>query len=115
MTSGITLLDEAVVRRVLSEILDARLGPILAAIERATRPVHGSELLTRDQLAAYLKVDQRTLRRLEREGALPRPARIGGRIDRWLQVDVDRWLESGAPALPLRKRAGSVSANRRSP
>lgn len=111
MTAGVTLLDEAVVRRVLGELLADRLAPLVAAIERVTRPADASGLLSRDQLADYLQVDRRTLQRLEREGALPRPLRIAGRIDRWRQQDIDAWLQSGAPALPARRRAGSVSAN----
>jgi predicted DNA-binding transcriptional regulator AlpA len=115
VNAPVTLIDEAATRRILAELLTERLTPLVAAIERATRTPDARGLLDRDQLAAYLQVDVRTLRRLEREGAIPRPARIGGRIDRWRQGDIDAWLESGAPPLPQRKRSGSVTANRRSP
>jgi predicted DNA-binding transcriptional regulator AlpA len=110
VTAGITILDEATARRLLGELLDEKLTPIIVAIEHTARPADAAGLLDRKQLAAFLQIDERSLRRLEREGAIPRPARIGGRIDRWRRSDIDRWLESGAPALPSRRRAGSVSA-----
>lgn len=111
MTGPIAVLDEATLRRIVGEELDARFTPVIVAIGRTTRHPDAPRLLDRAQLAAVLQVDPRTLRRLEREGALPRPARIGGRIERWLWSDIERWLESGAPPLPARRRAGSCVTN----
>ena len=110
MTVPITVLDEDTLRRILGEELDARLDRIRAATVPATAN-DAPGLLTREQLAERLQLDVRTLRRLEREGAVPRPVRIGDRIARWRRADIDTWLESGAPPLPQRKRAGSVSTH----
>jgi predicted DNA-binding transcriptional regulator AlpA len=50
-----------------------------------------SPLLTREEMAALVRVDLRTLRRLELAGDVPDAIHIGG-AKRWKRADVDSWL-----------------------
>jgi excisionase family DNA binding protein len=61
------------------------------ASERSAR---SSELLDAHELAATLKVDVRTARRLARSGAIPSALRIGSAL-RWRRADIDAWLANG--------------------
>lgn len=98
MSAPDTPLTEDALRRIIGEELDRRL-------ERLAPP---SELLTREQLVALLGISDRTLARLLHERAVPLPAKLGGRIERWRRDAIDRWLDSGAPPFRSRPKAGSV-------
>jgi hypothetical protein len=53
-------------------------------------------LLTRDDLAATLRVDIRTLDRLRSAGRLPAPDIVLSRSPRWLPGTIEAWLAQEA-------------------
>lgn len=57
---------------------------------------HCPQLLTVDDLAALLKVSNRTVWRMRSAGQLPNPIRIGGGV-RWRQPEIEAWIEQGCP------------------
>lgn len=56
-------------------------------------------LLTIRELAAILKISQRSIWRLVSSGKLIQPLHIGGSI-RWRQDEVLKWIEKGCPGMP---------------
>ncbi len=50
------------------------------------------QLITEGELATFLRVDPRTVRRLEQSGELPRAKRFGG-CKRWDANEIGDWLE----------------------
>jgi len=48
------------------------------------------------EVARLLSLSERTVRRLDQEGKLPRPVRIGGSV-RWRLEEIQAWLHSGCP------------------
>ena len=48
------------------------------------------------QLAEYLAVSLRHVRRMDADGLLPEPLRLG-RCVRWLKTTIDAWLAAGCP------------------
>lgn len=54
-----------------------------------------SEILTIDELAAYLKISKSTLYKLVREGKIP--SQKVGRHWRFKKTAIDRWLEDREP------------------
>ena len=68
----------------LDELVDER-----GAVERDHDDA--PELLTPADLAALLRVDQRTLRELRHEPDFPRAITIG-RSPRWRRASIERWL-----------------------
>ncbi len=107
------VVDKATMRALIADVIDTKLSSLLDAVRAVSRPPAPAELLTTDDLAALLQIDERTLRRLVREGAVPPPIRIAGRILRWRRADLDRWLDAGGN--PVKKpfhaarRSGSMS------
>lgn len=61
---------------------------------------HGEipELLTIRELAAILKVSQRSIWRLVASGQLVGPLRVGGSI-RWRYDTIREWIDTGCPRL----------------
>lgn len=55
-----------------------------------------NEVLTIEELAAYLKIPKSTLYKLVREGKVP--CQKVGRHWRFLKPAIDRWLEETRPA-----------------
>jgi excisionase family DNA binding protein len=53
---------------------------------RSTPPGAEGHLLTAREAATLLRVDERTLRRLVQEGAVPSPVRLGKRAIRWDRI-----------------------------
>ena len=49
-------------------------------------------LLTNKQLIAEINISRATIYRLLRNGAFPKPIRIGPRSTRWLESDIKAWL-----------------------
>ena len=91
--NGIAVIDTTALRALVAEEVQTQLAPIEGmlreALERAAPP-HGNQLLTREEVAAFLRVDVRTLRRLVLANELPGPIRIGERIVRWRRKDIER-------------------------
>ncbi|MFO0941532.1 MAG: helix-turn-helix domain-containing protein [Pirellulales bacterium] len=54
-------------------------------------------LLTIQELAAVLKISQRSIWRLVSNGQLVKPIRIGGSV-RWRVQDVKEWVDNGCDA-----------------
>ena len=50
-----------------------------------------TEVLTRDEVAALLRIHPRDLRRLVLEGAFPAGFKVGRRL-RWRRATVERWI-----------------------
>lgn len=61
-----------------------------------------TRLMNVSEVAEQLKVSGRTVYRLADAGLMPRPVRLGGAV-RWDRVEIDRWIDSGCPAVTPRK------------
>ena len=55
------------------------------------------EVMTVDELAAYLKIPKSTLYKLVREGQIP--SQKVGRHWRFRKETIDRWLDQGGPGI----------------
>ena len=51
-------------------------------------------LLTRREVEARCRLARTTLYKMMREGQFPCPIRIGARAVRWLQSEVEAWIQS---------------------
>jgi excisionase family DNA binding protein len=51
-----------------------------------------SELLTRKQVAAILRLHERTVRTRVRSGELPEPIKVGKRSIRWRRETIEAWI-----------------------
>jgi hypothetical protein len=47
-----------------------------------------------------LKVDEAVVLLLIESGSLPKPLNIGGRLIRWAESDLAKWLQMGCPKYP---------------
>ncbi len=66
------------------------------------------QLLTTDDVASALAVSASTIRKMARDGELPQPIRVGGRL-RFRADDVRAWLLDGCPDLSVEcRRAAAV-------
>jgi predicted DNA-binding transcriptional regulator AlpA len=94
---SVIVADEAALRALVREEVRLALEPVLAALARLG-PAQGATaadgLLTREEVAALLRVNARDLRRLVLEGAFPPPIKVGGRRLRWRRKTVTRWLDA---------------------
>jgi predicted DNA-binding transcriptional regulator AlpA len=54
------------------------------------------ELIGADGVAAMLGIGERTARRLDVEGRLPMPVKIGGSV-RWRLSELRDWIDAGCP------------------
>ena len=71
-------------------------------------------VLIRAETAAKLcDVSLRTWRRLEAEGNVPKPIRVGGRIQRYSRSEVLAWAESGCPSRDEWENIREVEQRRR--
>lgn len=96
MNAQIALLDEATLRRIVGEELDARLASVLDAIRRlADQSRLETDVLTRADLAALLKIGSRTLRRMELAELVPPPIRSSQRAAWWPRATIKAWMDSG--------------------
>ena len=89
--------DEAVLRARVAEAVERAMLPVLVALGRqsgAQAASRGDSLLTAGELAAHLRIDRRTLRRLELEGNFPPPIIIGDRTKRWRRSVIEKWLRT---------------------
>ena len=85
---------------------------IIDAVREAVADRELPDLLTREELADLLRVDARTLRRLELQGDVPPAISIGG-SKRWRRAAITRWLrERERIAEAHRRSALSLGAGR---
>lgn len=103
--------SKAAMRELLREVVRAEIEPLISAIRAGKAATESPTLMTAKDVQALLRIDERTLRRATREGAVPPPIHIGGRMIRWRRGDLERWLESGArpqkKTFHARRKAGS--------
>ena len=117
--NAIVVTDTETLSRVVADAVAkamAEVRPVAVSPPVAPDP---DALLTRDDVATLLKIDTRTLRRLEQEsGALPRPIVVADRIVRWRHRDIMAMLDNDGKVprklIDLRfhscRKAGSMSA-----
>lgn len=101
MSTAIAILDLEALRAVVADEVRTQLVPIEALIRDALGAHQGpgqSEFLTREEVAAMLRIDLRTLRRLVLTNELPAPIPLGPRAVRWRRKDLERHLQFGATA-----------------
>lgn len=113
MSGAIAVLDEAMLRRIVSEELARQLESLRAAMPSVTSPADGGELLTRQALADLLGIGSRTLRRMLLAGLLPEPIRASQRAVWWPRPVIKSWMDSGGliqarATLRTRRSRGSV-------
>lgn len=70
-------------------------------------------LLTAETAAQLCEVSLRTWRRLEAEGNVPNPVRVGGRIKRYRRTEVLAWVEAGCPSREQWESVRQVELRRR--
>jgi predicted DNA-binding transcriptional regulator AlpA len=77
----------------LAQILERAAAEIRgnAVADLREHGAHGDTLLDPDDLAAYLKIDVRSLRRLRNSDGFPKPIMLGG-SPRWRRETIDAWL-----------------------
>lgn len=75
-------------------------SPEQATVQKSGRlplPLSPSSLLlTAEELAAELRLSERTVRRLDAAAKLPAPVSIGATV-RWKRSDIDAWVLTGCP------------------
>ncbi len=70
-------------------------GLIVTTNQRvSTTPHPCTPFITAEELANYLGVSARTIRRLVLAGTFPKPVRLGGSV-RWLRPTIDQWVRTG--------------------
>lgn len=79
-----------------AELEDRMVDRVACALVEAPAPAP-LPLITADELAAYLKIDKRTIRRMVEAGDLPAPVHVTVKRPRWRWVDIDAWLEERKP------------------
>jgi predicted DNA-binding transcriptional regulator AlpA len=57
-------------------------------------------LLTFPELCKFLKADEAMVLSLIEAGSVPPPVNIGNRFVRWVESDLDRWVQTGCPSSP---------------
>jgi predicted DNA-binding transcriptional regulator AlpA len=57
----------------------------------------GVRLIDAKGLAAKLSTSVRSIRRMTESEELPRPIRVGPRLLRWDEQEIDSWINAGAP------------------
>ncbi len=102
--STVTLLDEAALRRIVADEVGSRLTAFeerltdnLKALgtEIHSKTRESDRLLNYKEVAEFLGIDPREVRRLVKEGLLPAPIRLGERRRRWRKAEIDRALREG--------------------
>lgn len=88
------VLDRAALDRIVHDAVARAVAPLLTP-PRPPAP-SPTDLLKAVEVQSLLRIDERTLRRMVREGVAPSPIRMGGRMLRWQRGAVERWIEDGA-------------------
>ncbi len=78
------VVEEAVIRRIVAEEI-AKAMPVSAM----------PKLVTRDEIATWLRIHPRDLRRLILAGEFPAGIQVGRRL-RWERRTLEKWLDSSA-------------------
>ncbi len=100
----ITILDESTLRRIVADEVGSRLTALeerlTANLQALSTEIHSrtredDRLLNSKEVAAYLGVDPREVRRMVKEGLLPTPIRLGKRRRRWRKEEIDCALNAG--------------------
>lgn len=86
------LTDEATLERLVSGAIERALAPIRGALAGGGAAQQGDALMTAEEVAALLRVDRRTLRRMELAGDIPRAVEINERTKRWRRTTIEKWL-----------------------
>ncbi len=86
--------DESTLRRLVRQEIERAIKPVLAALahQDAGQAQELPELLTKQEVAALLRVDVRTLRRMVLAGEVPAPITISDRTDRWRRSTIESSL-----------------------
>ena len=63
---------------------------------KSSNNVERTSLLTAKQLARYMNVSLRHVRRLDSAGKLPKPVRLGHSV-RWPISEIEKFIEMGCP------------------
>jgi len=73
---------------------------LAASLRRGTCGLNlenGQGMIDAKAMASFLDISQRAFYRLMSEGAVPKPASLGGRIKRWPIEEVLAWVMNGCP------------------
>ena len=92
---SVIILEEESLRRLVREEVELALEPVTAALAQqngAQAKERNDTLMTRQEVVDLLRIDARTLRRLEREGAVPPAIRLSDRTLRWKRRDIEKLL-----------------------
>ncbi len=91
------------VRDAVGPMLDARLNALeehllegLRAVVQKPPADAAPPLLTQEDLACYLRVAPRTVKRMVAAGELPPPIPISAGRSRWRQQTIDEWVDGRA-------------------
>ena len=97
---SLVLTEESILRRLVAEEVARAVQPVLDALAQqvgAQAKERRDTLMTRQEVVNLLRIDPRTLRRLEREGSIPSPIVIGERTLRWRRREIEKYLTEGKP------------------
>ncbi len=94
--------DEGFLRRLVAEEVARAVQPVLDAIAQhngTQAKQRDNTLMTRQEVVDLLRIDTRTLRRLEREGSIPSAIVIGERTLRWRRREIEKLLDDQGKTL----------------
>lgn len=78
-------------------IINGQIAELLGRLTELARPTElEPELIDVGKMAYILGIGERTVRRLDTEGRLPIPVKLGGSI-RWRLNEVRQWVRAGCP------------------
>ena len=60
-------------------------------------------LLSVNEVAAILELNQQTVRNMANDGRMPKPIKVGGSV-RWKKDTIFEWIESGCPTEKSQER-----------
>ena len=96
--NAVVVTDEATLRSLVAEEVARAVGSVrdaLATSRGGVRATDGDDtLMTAEEVAALLRVDRRTLRRMELAGDIPSAIEINERTKRWRRTAIEKWLRS---------------------
>ena len=99
------VVDIDVIRRIVAEEVRAATAAALGGAREVDVGV-----LTRREVAAFLRIHSRDLRRLVLEGTFPPPFKVGRRL-RWRRATVERWISKAEVDASRRSRLHGATAD----